>query len=68
MVSRVGKGVSGDVFLTFDGSNKRYVGSKTCSGQLKDSTYNNKMSLLLRECMFQELAHKVLDSAQLLNL
>ena len=60
-MSRAGKGVSGDVFLAFDKANKRCVVIKPCAGQLKDSNYLNNLSLLLREYMFQELAHKILD-------
>ena len=58
MMSRAGGGVSGDVFLAFDKKNKKCVVIKRCPGQLKDS---KKLALLLREYMFQDLAHKVLD-------
>ena len=58
IVSRIGRGGSGDGLLAMQKADNRLVFVKTCPGQLRDT---KQLSLLLKEFMHQDLAHKALD-------
>ena len=58
VLSRVGGGEGREVFLALDKETNQHVAIKTCTGQVNDTT---KLGSLLKEYMFQELAHGILE-------